>query len=299
MTAFPRDVRTAASQFAEPLEASAPIAWALAPDLCGGDPGDVDCCRWYHQAWQYLRLVGVMASIRADTTFLLDTFGTLAPTGDCRRVLISGAADYGMLAHLACAYASRPLEVSVLDRCRTPLMLNRWYAGRIGLVIDTRQEDLFEETDDAPYDLACTHNLLGHFSPGQREALVHRWQRSLRPGGLFVTTQRVEPFGVPESMEDAGARARTLARRVEIAAARRRLEGPDAAALSRAAYEGWRRRPVRHPIRSMTEIANLFTTGGFDILVADEGAPSAADAPDVGTRAKPGTYRMRLVARRK
>ena len=46
----------------EPLEDSAPVAWALAPQSCAGDPTSPDSCLWYHRVWQYLRLLGIFAT---------------------------------------------------------------------------------------------------------------------------------------------------------------------------------------------------------------------------------------------
>lgn len=43
-------------------------------------------------------------------------------------MLISGTADYSMLAHLLQAYRNveAAVHVTVLDRCETPLYLCRW-----------------------------------------------------------------------------------------------------------------------------------------------------------------------------
>ena len=51
-----------------------------------------------------------------------------------RRVLISGAADYSILAYVlwACRENGLDAEVTVLDRCDTPLLLNTWYAEQGG-----------------------------------------------------------------------------------------------------------------------------------------------------------------------
>jgi len=43
----------------EPLAESAPVAWALAPSLCAGDPASHGSCLWYHRIWQYLRLLDI------------------------------------------------------------------------------------------------------------------------------------------------------------------------------------------------------------------------------------------------
>ncbi len=49
------------------------------------------------------------------------------------RILISGAADYALLARIvtmASRHNATP-EITVLDRCETPLRLNSWYAKHV------------------------------------------------------------------------------------------------------------------------------------------------------------------------
>jgi SAM-dependent methyltransferase len=284
----------------EPLAESAPIAWAAAPRLCAGDPSAFDCCRWYHQVWQYLRLLGLITSIRVNADFLVATFRDLARDGGYPAVLISGSADYGMLAHLRHAYADRPLDVTVLDLCDTPLLLNRWYADRHGMTLAARRRDVLEPATDGLFDAVCTHNFLGRFHPDPRRRVVARWHALLRPGGVVVTTQRVEPRLAPESRQEADDRARALRARVAAAVASRTWPGPDADALGEAAYEGWRRRADSYRVRSTREVTDAFEAEGFDLLRVDEGGGPAERFRDRGTPVfSTDSYRMRLVARRR
>src|SRR5262245_36311726 len=101
----------------EPLELSAPLARRLAPQLCHKDPASGESCAWQHGLWQYLRILGMNHSPRAHAAFLLEALAATARPG--MRVLVSGAADYSMLAHVLAA--TRAAEVTVLDVCETPL----------------------------------------------------------------------------------------------------------------------------------------------------------------------------------
>ncbi len=78
----------------EPLQESAPLMWRQAQQSCGPQ------CRSYHGVWQYLRMLGVITSIRGDGAYFIDAVRRLAREGELKRVLISGAADYGTLAHV-------------------------------------------------------------------------------------------------------------------------------------------------------------------------------------------------------
>ena len=282
----------------EPLADSAAIGWTIGPLLCPGDPDSADACVWYHRVWQYLRLFGLITSIRTNTHFLVETFGRLASAHP--RVLISGSADYGMLAHLVHAYKGRPLDVTVVDLCPTTLHLNAWYADRHGCDVQTVQSDVLEFTSRIPFDLVCTHNFLGRFDGPARHRLISRWHALLRPGGVAVTTQRIRPDGEGAIAHYTPGAARALGARVAAAAATYRHPLPATPAeLGRAAYE-YARRKGGHVIRSTHEVADVFQASGFDVDLVDEGGGSAErDGDRPSSMAGKDTYRMRLVATRR
>ena len=116
----------ASSHERETLELSARLAFELAPRLCR-PAGDGTTCAWLHGFWPCLRIAGLAASPDRHAAFYGQAFSTL---GDTPRVLVSGAADHGMLACVLSAL--RGARVEVLDTCDTTLHLNRWYAGRRG-----------------------------------------------------------------------------------------------------------------------------------------------------------------------
>lgn len=279
----------------EPLEESAPVAWALAPASCAGDPSSHDSCRWYHQIWQYLRLLDIITSIRTNTPFLLATLERLAPTHP--RVLISGSADYAMLAHVRQAFGAHPLDVTMLDRCATTVAMNRWYADRFGLALTPIVGDALMVSADEPFDLICTHNFVGRFDRDARQQLVNRWQAVLRPGGVVVTTQRVRPGDRAPMASYSHDEARELADRVARAAmAYPGPLGATPAELHRVTYE-YALRKGSHVIASPAEITAPFERAGFDVTLADEGgglAERQADKPS--STAGLETYRMRIVA---
>jgi SAM-dependent methyltransferase len=244
--------------------------------------------------------MGVITSIRVNTDFLVETFEALAADGSHGNVLISGTADYGMLAHLRHGYGSAPFQATVLDLCETPLFLNRWYGGRYGTSVATVRSDVLEHETAEVFDVICTHNFLGRFDPTSRRRVIAKWRALLRPGGALVTTQRVEPNLAPESQQEADERAHRLRDRVLAAAAARSWSTPDAEAIGNAAYEGWRRRADIHRIRTTREITDALTNEGFDVVRLDEGGGAVERAHDRGTPTySDESYRMRLVARRR
>jgi SAM-dependent methyltransferase len=279
----------------EPLTESAPLAWRLAPQLCPGDPTSPDTCRWYHQVWQYLRLLGIITSIRTNTAFLLDTFRALSAKHP--RVLIAASADYGMLAHLTHAFGDRPLDVTLVDRCQTSLQLNQWYADRAGIGLTVLCDDAMSVTTDRPFDLVCTHNFVGRFDADARVRLVTHWHRLLRREGVVVTTQRIRPNSREARTAYTREEAQELAERTAAAArssgARLGVE-PDE--LRRAVVE-YALRKTSHVLTSPRDLASTFERSGFELTVADEGGGSLERERDrPSSQAGRDSYRMRLVA---
>jgi hypothetical protein len=284
---------------AEPLAVTAPLAWSEAPRLCYVDAAG-NTCLWYHKVWQYLRLLGVISTVRTNTGFLVATLRELARAEDQRRVLISASADYSMLAHVAYAYAleARRPDVTVVDRCRTSLFLNAWYAQHIGLHISTECADLLTYQPVEPFDVVCTHNLMGRFDVAGRERLVQRWHVALRSGGAVMTTQRVRPRSQEARVRYRAEEARALASRVETLASDRGDLGVDAAELAEAVYR-YAIDKDGYVIAHDDELIAPLRRNGFDVVVAERGsaAERAGDRPS--STAGTDTYRLRIVARKR
>jgi len=161
---------------------SAPLAYREAEQSCGE-------CGWYHGAWQYLRILGVVSPPYLQNAFYRSTIEPLAASGDYQHVCISGATDYAMADTILDLW---PLPegapaITVVDHCQTPLFLNRWYGERVGIKIDTVCESMLDYRSDNAFDLICTHSFFGYFPSEQRRALIENWNRLLRPGGRVVT----------------------------------------------------------------------------------------------------------------
>ena len=79
-------------------------SWQLAGQFCTDD------CHWYHGPRLYLRALGIIRGIEPDSSFMLDAIGPCGSRRRDARVLMSGCADHGMLAHVVTAFgaARRP-----------------------------------------------------------------------------------------------------------------------------------------------------------------------------------------------
>jgi len=178
----------------EPLAKSATLGYELAAEHCQQDTNNKSCA-WYHGAWQYLRLLGVISGIVAETTFFQEQLRGQITSGNKHRILIVGTADYGMLAQIYLAYKTAGIKptISIVDRCLTPLRLNEWYAARVGLEIKTYHSDILNFVIDDEFDVICTHSFFSFINPLSYAELALKLYKLLSDGGRLVTTQSIRP----------------------------------------------------------------------------------------------------------
>lgn len=263
----------------EPLALIAPLADATAQKHCRRDAASGESCAWYHGTVDYLRLLGVMSSPAEDSGFLQPTFQRLAREPGTRDVLVCGAGDCAMLAQLLAGFRAADCQPSVtlIDHCATPVQMNRWFAERNGLALETEVVNVLDYETDRRFDLICTHCFIGYFTPEQRPALFARWFALLRPGGRVVTVNPVRHTTdhslLRFSPEQAAAfEARALAALCEVP----EILNGDAEELQRRA-RGFTANFASYPVRSIEELRGHFEAAGF---VVEHCAP--LPSPDSG-----------------
>lgn len=290
------DIPLSASGVREDLAGAARMAPTTAERNCRD--GDGQDCRWYHASWPVLRALGVFNSPGSDDDFLLRAIARELAAG-ARRVLVSGAADAGMLARVThCLAPASGVEVTVLDQCRTPLELSRRHAQMVGIEIETVHANILEFESERPFDLICTHSFLAFFPSPERHQLVARWHSLLRPGGCVVTAQRVRPGESADIVRYAAPeRAKLVAEAERLARTTGAPIGmePEAA---RDLADGYASRYWAHVIRTADELRRPFDDRGF---LLEEFAPAPdesllGDRP--GTPSHDGARRWRILARR-
>lgn len=296
------------------IPSDAPIADRLLPDVCENlhaaarqsralsarycvATGDGADCGWYHGSWPVLRALGVINSPGSDDDFLLRAIGSELAAG-ARRVLVSGAADAGMLARVtSCLTPGSAVEVTVLDRCRTPLELSRMHALEVGFEIETIRADILEFESDQSFDLICTHSFMTFFPAADRRRLVERWRALLRPGGCVITAQRVRPGEKEELTRFPPDEIQRLGVEAEHRA-RSNGESIVDAATARELALGYGANHQTHLIASARDLEQLFLGEGF---VLEEFVPPAAERRLLdrsGAPANASSCRWRILARR-
>lgn len=282
----------------EPLALSAPLARRIAATECRADDAGRSCA-WYHGFWQYLRLLDFITTPRDHAAFYRQALGPALAEG-CGRVLVSGSADYAMLAQLLRIFgeARRHPAIVALDICRTPLALCEWYAARRGVVLATVATDILAYRAETTFDLVCTHSFFGRFAPAERPRLIERWRALLRPGGRVVTVNRIRPDAPAIVGFTAEQAARFVARVRERAATMGRVADLGLAELLPMA-EAYAAATRTHPLRSAEELRALFEAGGFRIEhLAVEPLAGRTGILPTGPTMSGGARYAQLVARR-
>jgi SAM-dependent methyltransferase len=282
----------------DPILDSAKLAHRLAQQLCPRDGSSP--CAWYHGFWPTLRAMGIGKMSGGHAEFLADELRATA-AGGARRVLTSGAADYAMPALVLDAFrrAGAPLDLTVVDRCATPLALCRWYFERQGADIATSHCDILDYAHATPFDIIVTNSFLGYFAPAERSRLFAQWRDLLRSGGALLFTNRLRPAAVDGPIgftADEATRFRETARRE--AERCRPLLGLDPALVAASAqdyaahFRSW-------PIRSADEVVTLLHDHGFRVDRLDCAAATGPRAVGVsGPTTADGSDYVRVAATR-
>ncbi len=272
----------------ELLRRSAPLAQQLADVLCTTPNGNDDCGA-LHGVWPALRLLHLGADPARHADFFECAIGGLAPVSE--RMLISGCADWGMLATAASIYlrSGAALRATTLDQCVTPLLLCAWYGAQLHLPVRTVCADAREFDEYEEFDIITTHSLLTYGPLTSRRALVANWHRLLAPGGAVVTVTRLQSDPLQHAAL-ADDRAQTFAARAAAAIAVSELD-VDAAEL-RARAERFARAQVSHPVGDAADVRTLFEEAGFDVARLDVRhiGGQSDDWPPVNGAARAGDY---------
>ncbi len=153
-----------------------------------------DCdCTWYHSVWQYLRLLGLVSTPSWHDQFFKKELCNAINNKKSVNVLISGTADYSMLAYViyACKVANIDYNIDVLDTCPTPLYACEWYSQINNFKINKIQENILKYSPNKKYDLICTDAFLTRFDKNTAQEVVNKWSKLLNQNGKIITTIRI------------------------------------------------------------------------------------------------------------
>ena len=276
----------------EPLAESALLARQWAQTLCKN-------CGSYHGSWQVLRLLGVLNSMRSDDDFLVRQLDQAIASG-AQRILVSGAADYALQARIAAVakkHNKKP-QITVVDRCETPLKLNLWYANETGMDVELVHGDILDYQKPNYFDLVCTHSFLCNFNEDDRQKLVNVWWGCLAPAGAVLTAQRARPNDTSPMHGFSESQAISLGQRAYQLADQQFNEfgiDPDQARSLAVAYAANR---STYLVRDSEQLSQLFLQQGFELEHFASAGHEQLEKDIPSTPTKPGHRRLRILARK-
>ena len=159
---------------------------------CSGDYVSKRSCEWYHGSWQYLRILDMVSSPTWHSNFYTSEINKALKNKAPLNILISGTADYSMLAmlHLSLNENISHCNITILDLCKTPLIMCKWYADKSGLTITTIQNDILS-LKHCQYDLIITDAFLTRFKTTGKKLVLKKWWELLSERGRVITTIRL------------------------------------------------------------------------------------------------------------
>lgn len=260
-------------EFRWPTQVSADIMEKYAQTYCRGSYLAESGCAWYHGNWKHLKALDLVSNPYWHARTYLRHFGRALSSFVCTRVLISGTADDGLLSLLSvpvsCMDDPRRVRFTVMDVCPTPLHVCHDFAEASGLNVNTLQGDARHlPCDDGSVDVIATDAFLTRFSDSDKRAVVREWFRVLGPGGIVLTTARVEN-DKPTRYFSAPAMA-SYAQRVSYAlraAARAKRHGDPPLVTARRALV-YSSNMKSRPFKSEAEVASLFEQNGMKAFLS-------------------------------
>lgn len=232
----------------------------MAEEFCSGE------CRWYHGNWELLKSLGVVTTSAVHAREWSELLGSvLQGCGEPPAVLLSGATDDALLRMLVAAGGGRPMDITALDICATPLELMGRCAAELGLALHPVCSDIRHYAPGKRFDLILTHAFLGNFAAADRARLVRRWGGLLAPGGRVVTMQRVRPPDSPPVVRFSPAQSARFVDAALEAARRTGDRQPEFTAWVEFAARTFAERFVSHAITSRSELERLFVEAGLQL----------------------------------
>jgi hypothetical protein len=182
-------------------EPAARLAYDLSAWHCG-------TCRSYHAIWPYLRLMEPARGVDADRELLTVALAPFLEPGAA--ILLAGSADAGLAECVLDAAGDRPVDLTVMDLCDTPLrQCDTLLRVRAGGRLRTIRGSITGRAITPPADLLVANSVLSFLSTGDLVRAAAFVADSLRPGGRLVLSTSL---GTGKAVIDtAGQRLHVLA----------------------------------------------------------------------------------------
>jgi hypothetical protein len=167
----------------EPLKELSLFAFYWAKHFCAPE------CRLYHQNWSITRLIQNGHQLPRHADFFIDQISKYHAVGH-KKILISGAADTGLLAmvHEALLQKNIPIQdikITLIDRCATVIEQNKLFAKTLGLNVQFICGDILASSLE-PHDIIIAHHFINFFDPASKPKLFKKWFDTLTNHGVTL-----------------------------------------------------------------------------------------------------------------
>ncbi len=257
----------------EPMLTTAPVADFLSKVLCKGNHIDKEDCQWYHSIWQYLRILDLVSTPTWHGSFYTNQLRKCIGQNPNFSILISGTADYSMLAHVLWTlknFLIERLNITVLDLCETPLFLCKWYASLLKRQVQTVAEDIFKYEIQKAFDIIVTDAFLTRFPLDMRGSIIKKWHSFLANDGSIITTVRLG--GPPEGSPRRGSisQAEQFAKNIRASGRHWRDFLPISIEEIEKRGTAYARTMTSYSAGTSNNVINLFHANGFKVQYAEE-----------------------------
>ena len=233
-------------------------------------------CSWYHGAWQYLRLLNMVA-VPPWYEFYHSALRKVLVERPHARVLIAACADYGMLStlHDAIDSCDASPNIEIYDICKTPLQSCEWYARRHGFTVHCVCDNLLTSASlpRHSFDLVVTDEFLTVIKGSDKPIITRRWEELLSPDGTLVTTAMIGRETTPQLRQGYAERAKRL---IEESPRLSAVLGLSVRELSERT-DRFADLHTRHMMSGEGELKNLFSD--FKLSFAPTGTPGECVNP--------------------
>ncbi len=254
------------------LPISAEIMEKNAEKLCRGSYFNREECSWYHSSWQYLRLLNLVSTPFWHNDFYITGIYNEIKERTVNNILISGIADYGMLQHVhkASKNNSKLPNVTILDICRTPIEICRWYSDKYmgDYKINFIQKDA-KKTDfkNSTFDIIITDAFLTRFKDNDQREIINEWTRIVNDNGVVITTIRFNKNGKNKAYRSNPAEVNYFIHKAEMRIEKNDFLKPIRDKILHKA-KLYAENIVSYPFRDEDSIKNLFFNYNVKIDVA-------------------------------
>ncbi|MEX0619574.1 MAG: class I SAM-dependent methyltransferase [Pseudohongiellaceae bacterium] len=181
-----------------------------------------------------------------------------------------------MLAHLwwAARLENTTPRLTVIDRCPTAALANRWFADSKEMEVRVIVEDVLklERAFTERFDLVCNHNFFGQFPPDVRREVIGQCRRVLSPEGWLLTANRLRPG--PGSLDTpytlTRSQAESTLERVRMSLLQSTEPIPDSEEFQ-AALMAFLQGKRGYRIQSEVDFSNMLAEHGLAIMVSETG----------------------------